>query len=380
MHLTADPNQTLISGLSSNDPVFRYFAYSELCTLAEDNTPAGVARRTALFSDQKYSPTLWARLIRESLLLLGKDYQLFLRRGDPEVSPIVPVPPPTKPALVDSIHARSVPLLHRRIFKSDGDEGALGMNPGGLASAGPVPHAVELPEIFRSVEVKAVSQVKEEARKEVESAKGALTTMTKRLHELGLRVYRKYIPPVAAEHLEQCLRWWREDRVNKVAEKCLPSRELNVAIIEGESSKICLCHDPRSSNTDLQVISRLTCASLTEDRYGVVQRDIPRILEAFLSFLSTVEEYQIKVNSLHVAPKPDEKLTPREIQERETLRYEVEKAGEVLGALADGTFIILEMTQLIYQLINGNFLPFPFPSSPRFRSKRRGSAYCANVW
>jgi nucleoporin NDC1 len=88
----------------------------------------------------------------------------------------------------------------------------------------------------------------------------------------------------------------------------------------------------------LQVISRLTCASLTEDRYGVVQRDIPRILEAFLSFLSAVEDYQIKVNSLYVAPKPDEQLTPKEIQERETLRYEVEKAGEVLGAMADGAF------------------------------------------
>lgn len=105
------------------------------------------------------------------------------------------------------------------------------------------------------------------------------------------------------------------------------------------------------------VISRLTCASLTEDRYGVVQRDIPRILEAFLSFLSAVEEYQLQVNSLYVAPKPDEQLTPKELREREILRYEVEKGGEVLGAMADGTLIALEMT-VDYTLMNASFASF----------------------
>ena len=40
------------------------------------------------------------------------------------------------------------------------------------------------------------------------------------------------------------------------------------------------------------MLSRLVCASLTEDRYGVVQRDIPRILEALLLFLTALEEAQ----------------------------------------------------------------------------------------
>jgi hypothetical protein len=31
---------------------------------------------------------------------------------------------------------------------------------------------------------------------------------------------------------------------------------------------------------------------LTEDRYGVVQRDIPRILEALLAFLTALEDTQ----------------------------------------------------------------------------------------
>ncbi len=43
------------------------------------------------------------------------------------------------------------------------------------------------------------------------------------------------------------------------------------------------------------MLSRLVCASLTEDRYGVVQRDIPRILEALLLFLTALEEAQREI-------------------------------------------------------------------------------------
>lgn len=44
------------------------------------------------------------------------------------------------------------------------------------------------------------------------------------------------------------------------------------------------------------MLSRLVCASLTEDRYGVVQRDIPRILEALLAFLTALEDAQKEVS------------------------------------------------------------------------------------
>jgi Nucleoporin protein Ndc1-Nup len=34
---------------------------------------------------------------------------------------------------------------------------------------------------------------------------------------------------------------------------------------------------------------------LTEDRYGVVQRDIPRIIEALLAFLTALEDVQREI-------------------------------------------------------------------------------------
>ncbi|TFY50384.1 hypothetical protein EVJ58_g11071, partial [Rhodofomes roseus] len=80
---TADPALTLVSGITSTDGFFKQFAYAELERFASEDSPAASARRTALFADQKYNPNMWACLCRESLLTLGKDYQLFLRRGEP---------------------------------------------------------------------------------------------------------------------------------------------------------------------------------------------------------------------------------------------------------------------------------------------------------
>jgi hypothetical protein len=82
----------------------------------------------------------------------------------------------------------------------------------------------------------------------------------------------------------------------------------------------------------------LTCASLAEDRFGVVQRDIPRILEAFLSFLSAVEEYQVEVNALYVPPTADQvqRLSAKELEEKEMMRVEVDRASDALCIVSDG--------------------------------------------
>lgn len=82
-HTTADPALTLVSGIKSTDGYYKHFAYTELQQFAIDESPAGADRRKALFADQKHNPSMWSTLVRETLLLLGNDYQLFLRRGAP---------------------------------------------------------------------------------------------------------------------------------------------------------------------------------------------------------------------------------------------------------------------------------------------------------
>ena len=86
------------------------------------------------------------------------------------------------------------------------------------------------------------------------------------------------------------------------------------------------------------MLCQLVCASLAEDRYGVVQRDIPRILEALLAFLAAIEEYQAEVGKLHVPLTSEDikQLPVKELAHRERVAIEVARAGEVLGEVGDG--------------------------------------------
>ena len=61
----------------------------------------------------------------------------------------------------------------------------------------------------------------------------------------------------------------------------------------------------------------LVSASLDEDSYGVVQRDIPRILEALLALLTALEDYQSELSAV-----ADEEERGR--------------AGDVLAVATDG--------------------------------------------
>jgi len=61
--------------------------------------------------------------------------------------------------------------------------------------------------------------------------------------------------------------------------------------------------------------------SLTEDRYGAVQRDIPRILEALLAFLTALEDAQREI-----APSDDAEDTAR--------------AVDLYSRPADGTWLV----------------------------------------
>ena len=83
-------------------------------------------------------------------------------------------------------------------------------------------------------------------------------------------------------------------------------------------------------------LSYLVCASLKEDQYGIVQRDIPKILESFTSFLSAIEEYQLQITSLIKPPSTSSELSQKDQEAQILIAIEVEKAQAILGDMADG--------------------------------------------
>ncbi|KAF9219115.1 hypothetical protein BS17DRAFT_790045 [Gyrodon lividus] len=321
---TADPNVTLISGITSTDLLFLHFAYAELRDVATDDSTASASHRAALFSDQKFNPSLWSTLAREALLRLGHDYQTFLCRGKPapptavSVSAAVPKPsdPPSTPLLRQAIYRapRQSPISKvLDTFASDSD----------LSKAtDAVPTEVEkrakdisMPELFCSVSVPPIITATPVVS--IAQPVASSSVLSARVKQECRGLAAKYSPSWSREVIARWHEWWTRDRTNKVAEMCLPHRELDALIV--------------------QVLSGLVCASLTEDRYGVVQRDIPRIIEAFLSFLSALEEYQVEVSKLYVPPTPEEVThdDSKILEEKERTRVEVARATEVISVVAD---------------------------------------------
>ncbi|KAG1856374.1 nucleoporin protein Ndc1-Nup [Suillus subalutaceus] len=323
--LTADPNVTVVSGITTQDTVFAHFAYSELAELASDESSAGSTRRTALFGDQKYSPTLWNVLARQSLLRLGQDYQTFLRRGAPITPPVAVAPAIPKPK-----DPPSTPLIRKAIFKAprqsplasmlDSVSSDSELSKAATAVAGEMEERasqMHIPELFRSV---APSSVAAPAANAVlaKPTSSIISSFIAQVESHSRDLFVGRCPAWLKESAITWNEWFYRERLNKVVEVCLPNRELDALIIEA--------------------LSRFVCASLSEDRYGVVQRDIPRILEAFVSFLSAIEEYQIEVNAKYTPPTPDElsQGDTKILEEKEMMRLEVARAGDVLVVVSDG--------------------------------------------
>ncbi|KAF9077658.1 nucleoporin protein Ndc1-Nup [Rhodocollybia butyracea] len=337
-NVVAEPSVVLVSGLASSDRIIKFFALLELKSFSSDESPSGSARRSELFSDQKYSPSQWSQLCREFVLTQRCS-------GTPS-----PIPTPvTNPD--PQIPTTPTPLLRKDIFRKEKSSPIRAVLDS-FASDGSFAQAVDegansihVPEIIKSVEGAVLPQI-EKSKHAVKSVHGATGTFSK-LTSVMENLVDRNVPVFVSATVKQWRQWWREERLSKTAEGCIPFRELDVLAIE--------------------VLSNLVCVSLSEDRYGVVQRDTPKILEAMLSFLSAVEEYQIEITALYKAPSSDENLSPKELQQRETMRIEVEKSSDALGLVGDA---LKEGVARIARTFGDKLLAFKFP--PRTARKLQG--------
>ncbi|KAG7094980.1 hypothetical protein E1B28_005777 [Marasmius oreades] len=356
-HYTADATVTMVSGVTSLDRTFKFFALLELQEFAADSSSTGSTRRTEFFGNQKYSPPLWSQLCRELLILLGQDYQLFLRRG----APLSLAPPPAKEVVSRPVNGPPMTptqLINKPIFQS-GKKSPIKTVLDSLAADGSLSQAVEagaeaahLPEALKSVEDALFKPGLEKSKGEVTKGINGAKSLMERTKTAFYGATQGFTPQWMGTALSGARSWWSEDRLSKIAEGCVPFRELDAAAID--------------------VLSRLVCASLKEDRYGVVQRDTPKILEAMLSFLSAIEEYQLEINARLEPPSTQEQATAEEVVQREALRMEIEKAGEHLGVICNE---LKEGVGRIVQTFGDKLQAFKFP--PHTARKLQGFLdYC----
>ncbi|KAG6827985.1 hypothetical protein H0H92_009749 [Tricholoma furcatifolium] len=351
---TPDTHVTLVSGISSSDLGFRYLAYQDIRRLATTDSESAANHRSALFSEQKYNPNVWSQLARESLLFLGNDYQHLLRRGKPPppkpTSPVAPATP-ARPSLA----VPPTPLIRTSVFQSSKHSSSPIRNVvESLGSDGPLAQALDaqteaarIPELFRSVSVKtpgpsaapptpapAKAEVKKEEKKQESVVDRYVKEAKQKVHEVVMRS----LPSWAHTFVLDFDAWWRKERLDKIAQSCLPNVELDVVIVD--------------------VLSHLICASLAEDKYGVVQRDIPKILEAMLSYLSALQAYQTEVRAKYTPLDQNKEYTPGQLKESEEMRAEVDKALDVLNYLSEDLRVGIAR---IVRTFGDKLLAFKFP-------------------
>ncbi|KAI0083890.1 nucleoporin protein Ndc1-Nup [Irpex rosettiformis] len=362
-HSTADAAVTLVAGINSNDTYFKHFAYDELQQFSRDESAAGIAKRTALFADQKYNPTLWATLVRETLLRLGKDYQLFLRRGAPPVPASAPITPPAQ-KIDPPAQVPKTPLIRKQVLKPSkssplrsaldtvASDGAITT---ALTSAAEV-GASQIPELFRSVMSSHPPSVIAKAETAVAAVQAKEKDIQKRVAEAPGKwkaqvseQLARYFPPFIRSAAKDADEWWRAERLHRVAEVSLPNRKLDGLAID--------------------MLSSFVCASLTEDSYGVVQRDIPRILEALLSFLTAIEDYRVELISRYppLSPEQENALTPRELSARHELMVSLSRTSDILSEVEDP---LKEGVVRIVRTFGDKLSAFKFP--PRTAKKLQG--------
>ncbi|KAH7323305.1 nucleoporin protein Ndc1-Nup [Rhizoctonia solani] len=253
-----DPNATLIAGLQSQNSYYKYFAFAELANVVSTRPP----RRVALFSDLKANPTAWEQVCRECLLFLGKDYARVVARGGAPVA--APTPVPNAPTTMTKNSAISTDPVYKNPTQSAGPIDAFVGAANTVATV--IPANLNVPAIFLPTPHPTTS-APASAPSVVPGWKISLPQMV----DFGKLIDR--LPPVWARRVRLVV----QERKEAVLEGLLEGRAADVWIVEA--------------------LSTLIAHSLQEDPYGRVQRDIPRVLEAFVSYLGALEQLIEEVNA-----------------------------------------------------------------------------------
>ncbi|KAJ6598073.1 hypothetical protein DFH09DRAFT_1271912 [Mycena vulgaris] len=289
--------------------IYTHLAYAELLALAAKEDDAGVKGRAEAFEGD-----VWARFVREALVLLGGEYRVLVGRGSssPAAPPSAVAGPVGANAGVSGASAsaisglktpRRTPLLTQNVFATRTPPSAGARVGAALASGGAVEGVVE--GVLPAVPAVRVPGWVDPARWAGVGAGWAQGLMPAWVAGAGWYVERAKEAGLP--------RAWTRERAGRGVGAWVPRREVCVEAVG--------------------VLTHLICASLAEDRLGAVQRDIPRVLEALLAFLGAVEGAQGALRAVGTDAKQGKE--GRGDTEKEEEERDLAEARAVLGDVGD---------------------------------------------
>ncbi|GAA6012974.1 hypothetical protein JCM8202_002972 [Rhodotorula sphaerocarpa] len=336
----SNSNQVLLSGLRSSAPYFQQFAYLELATL----TLRDRARREAIFRDVRpgsASGGAWAEISRECLLLLGTELQRAKGRGrvpssGPTASASAAQQPQQQqhgsnraPVKVGDVFQQPRPTLLDKFAAAAANSSstAFGSSPAAQSASRSItqPTAQHAQQAVSSA-VSTTSAAASRVPSVLQSSKVVPTAVGDAAAAVGDAAKSAPAPAAVADVIGV------EHTVARFVPSFVRARVFDVSVEYRVRNCVRRRHEVVCA---IQALSNLVCASLTEDPYGVAQRDIPKILEAFVRFLSIIKSLSSELEDLasRVRGGADAQSQATKLVEREV--------GEIEDALRAGAKAIL---------------------------------------
>ncbi|KAG9003032.1 hypothetical protein FRB94_002852 [Tulasnella sp. JGI-2019a] len=286
----SNPTNCLIDGITSTASrgYSRHFAFAELSEIAQN--PKFAARRKDIFSDIRNTSSssgkyAWGVICRETLLLLGKDHRTLATRGKPQA---LATTARTGAPITQHVTMKSTSTLKQAEYavphRSTQDQ-MLDLAASSLQSAEQV-LASRAPDIYNKGSVSlpissahspSTGGVREAIVSVVDKAQHPSTLVPSwATVQSQLPTVVRSVLDVIGDTIKSEYHGFVDETIRRKVSVALPNAALDALAIQA------LCH--------------LTAASLLEDPYGVVQKDIPRILEALLLFKQTLAAFQQELN------------------------------------------------------------------------------------
>ncbi|KAG0288473.1 Nucleoporin NDC1 [Linnemannia gamsii] len=249
-----DPNACLISGLkvdgsnTTPETLLTYHAFQELAHLA-GHSPA---RRRDIFNDAGSSPSSWTQISSHCIALLKKA-AARINTAPAKPSCASAGKPTSTGALGSSVRRRLPP----------GQGGAFESN---------IFRPSKHDHFFDSL--KGLSTEEILAKSRAEAAKDPAKVSS---------------PGAPKDRLELLAFRWVSNKVKELALK-YPDLQRHLSVIP-EKEILRSTDDFHLILWAFQSLARLVAASYNEDNYGVVQKDIPKVLETMLGLLMTLESF-----------------------------------------------------------------------------------------
>lgn len=299
-----EPNQCLLEGLKSSDPRVQHHAIRELAHISWSDPE----RRATIFQDIRTSPRLLNLIIEETLKLIDATKSMIELRGQvilnkPVHSLSTPSGPRQQslgahsalkndlPQLFESPSSSSNSLkqvLLTKFLSSDQDKPSFSSAqpaPAGSLSA-EKPSDYQIPAIFKGNQARQVASSTATGL----PAPDTQTVQTSPSNQTGStppgQKREKIVPRswkiVLNNQLFRSLdlgprleTWLFSPLIIDELEKSLPRRQLCIFAVEA--------------------VTNLTCASLTEDQYGVLQDQIPRIMESLVDCFNALGQLRADI-------------------------------------------------------------------------------------